>query len=194
MDRVFPLSDWAKILIIRRFHHACRFAARENIYFQLLTYHYIARATLNCKNEESINFGANFFEIADTTMTFKPQSRMKKLRDIVHVQLNKHFTPWLFTSKKFCKCEYVFHSFEKIWWRFISSMEAYPIWYLEKKYSLMDLDIDFLFVFHMYLAAARWPEKAIIITTSITACKMTLHPLTKEKTISSLSSMRKTSN
>ena len=89
---------------------------------------------------------------------------MKKLRDIVHVQLNKHFTPWLFTSKKFCKCEYVFHSFEKIWWRFISSMEAYQI-YLEKKYSLMDLDIDFLFVFHMYLAAARWPEKAIIITT-----------------------------
>ena len=46
MDWVFPLSDWAKILIIRRFHHACRFPARVNWHFQLLTHHYIARATL----------------------------------------------------------------------------------------------------------------------------------------------------
>ena len=46
MYQVFPLSDWAKILIIQRFHHASRFAARADMNFQLLTYHLIARATL----------------------------------------------------------------------------------------------------------------------------------------------------
>ena len=46
--RFFPLSDWTQIFIIRRFHHACRFPARANWHFQLLTYHYIARVTLVC--------------------------------------------------------------------------------------------------------------------------------------------------
>ena len=44
--RVFPLSQRAQILIIRRFYCVCQFSARVNSYFQLLTYHYIARATL----------------------------------------------------------------------------------------------------------------------------------------------------
>ena len=43
------MSDWAKILIIRRFHRARRFAARAKSNFQLLTHHYIARATLVMK-------------------------------------------------------------------------------------------------------------------------------------------------
>ena len=46
VGRLKYLSERAKILIIRRFHHACRFAARVKSYFQLLTYHYIVRATL----------------------------------------------------------------------------------------------------------------------------------------------------
>ena len=46
MGEVFPLSDWAKILIIRRFHCARRFATRTKSNFKILTHHYIARATL----------------------------------------------------------------------------------------------------------------------------------------------------
>ena len=46
LHRFFPLFDWTQILIIRRFHYACRFSARVNSHFQLLTYQYIARATL----------------------------------------------------------------------------------------------------------------------------------------------------
>ena len=57
LDRFFPLSDWTQILIIRRFHHACRFPARVNSYFQLLTYHYIARATLiDCEISNFIKY------------------------------------------------------------------------------------------------------------------------------------------
>ena len=57
MGEVFPLSDWAEILIIRRFYHACRFAARVNWHFQLLTYHYIGWATL-VLNREIVLCGA----------------------------------------------------------------------------------------------------------------------------------------
>ena len=40
------LSDWKKILTIRRFHQAGQFAARFFCNFKLLAHHYIARATL----------------------------------------------------------------------------------------------------------------------------------------------------
>ena len=69
--RVFPLSQRAQILIIRRFHCACRFPARADMNFTLLTYHFIARATLlktgriareitgtyrNVRNNELLNY------------------------------------------------------------------------------------------------------------------------------------------
>ena len=40
------LSDWKKILTIRRFHQAGQFAARFFCNFKLLAHHYIARHTL----------------------------------------------------------------------------------------------------------------------------------------------------
>ena len=43
-----------------------------------------------------MNFGAIFFKITDNPMTFKPQLRMKKSCDMVHVQLNKHLTKNMF--------------------------------------------------------------------------------------------------
>ena len=49
------MSDWAEILIIRRFHRARRFAARKKLNFKLLTYHYIARATLLQNTAESFS-------------------------------------------------------------------------------------------------------------------------------------------
>ena len=45
VGRLKYLSDWAQILIIQRFHHACQFAAWKIWHFQLLTHHYIPRAT-----------------------------------------------------------------------------------------------------------------------------------------------------
>ena len=44
---VFPLSDWAKNLIMRTFYCACWNAARKNWHFKLLTHHYIAPHTLH---------------------------------------------------------------------------------------------------------------------------------------------------
>ena len=54
LDRFFPLSDFDKILTIRRFHCASRFAARKKLNFKLLTYHYIARATLQLMHESRL--------------------------------------------------------------------------------------------------------------------------------------------
>ena len=46
LHRFFPLSNFDKILTIWRFFCAGQFAARKKLDFKLLTYHYIARATL----------------------------------------------------------------------------------------------------------------------------------------------------
>ena len=45
------LSDWAEILTMRRFYHACWNAAWKIGLFELLTHHYMARHTL--KNSTS---------------------------------------------------------------------------------------------------------------------------------------------
>ena len=84
LDRFFPLSDWTQILIIRRFHHACRFPARVKSYFQLLTYHYIVRATLIlltlsfCRNPIIL-----FYMSLINLSNWRPNSNLNKLKAMI---------------------------------------------------------------------------------------------------------------
>ena len=54
------LSDWAEILTMRRFYHACRNAAWKIGLFELLTHHYMPRHTLDTVRLSHLNWGPYF--------------------------------------------------------------------------------------------------------------------------------------